>query len=257
MLVMDSGLGGIAVVRALRAAQPGLPLHYLADTAGFPYGMRSTADITARASALIAQLAPQLGGGPVVLACNTLSTLCLDQLRGRFPDLTFIGTVPAVKVAAKQSLSRRFTLLATPNTAQSAYSMELIRLFADGCVVDSYGAPGLAAMAERLLLGDAPDTEALRAELAPAFHDDARGRTDCIVLGCTHYPLILDALSAVAPWPVTFIDSSDAIARHALKQPGTPPPHSIAYVTAPADQPRYRALFAREGFAQLDSITVS
>ena len=197
MLIMDSGLGGLSVVRAPRAARPGLPLTYLADTAGFPYGDRAPDDIAARAVRLIATLAARQPLGPVVLACNTLSTLCLAQLRAAFP-YDFVGTVPAVKTAAAQSKTRRFTLLATPNTAQGRYTEALIAEFAQGCVVDVHPAPHLAADAENLLLGNAVDPAKLRADLAPAFHDDARGRTDSIVLGCTHYPLILKELSAVA-----------------------------------------------------------
>lgn len=247
MIVIDSGLGGISVVRALRAARPGMALTYLADTAGFPYGKRSAADIGARAIALLRAATATEAPGAVVVACNTLSTLCLDALRAAF-TFPFVGTVPAVKVAAQLSVTRRFTLLATPNTAQSTYSANLIAQFAQGCVVDCYGAPNLAAMAERMLLGERVDAAALAAELAPAFTDDARGKTDAVVLGCTHYPLIMDALTAAAPWPVRWVDSGEAIARRALAQADVPPARSVAYVTRAADVPRYRDLFTREGF---------
>lgn len=249
MIVMDSGLGGISVVRALRALSP-QPLVYLADTAGFPYGKRSADDITTRARAIVATLIARHPGTSVVLACNTLSTLCLSALRHEFPNTAFVGTVPAIKTASALSKTRRFTLLATPNTADSSYSADLIAQFAADCVVDRYGAPNLAAMAESILLGEAITDDALRAELSPAFHDDAHGKTDCIVLGCTHYPLIEDRLKRVAPWPVTFIDSSEAIARRALSFASTPATTSIAYVTSKADIPRYESLFQREGFTQ-------
>ncbi len=257
MLVMDSGLGGLSVVRALRAAQPGLVLHYLADTAGFPYGSRDPAALTARAISLLRTVVMQGSPSTIVLACNTLSTLSLETLRQAFP-YPFVGTVPAVKVAAAQSVTRRFTLLATPNTAQSSYSGALISEFAPDCVVDCYGAPNLASYAEQILLGKPVDRDALRAEIAPAFQDDARGKTDAVVLGCTHYPLILEQLQEVAPWPVAWIDSGDAIARRALTFAAQEEPAvgaSIAYVTAAADQARYEDVFWREGFTKVRLLT--
>lgn len=249
MLVMDSGLGGLSVVRALRTLQPGLPLTYLADTAGFPYGKRSASEITKRASSLITTLSTHETASPIILACNTLSTLCLADLRVHFTT-PIVGTVPAIKPASQQSASRRFTLLATPNTAISSYTSGLIDQFARDCIVDIYGAPRLAAIAESILLGDPVDEQALREELAPAFHADARGKTDCLILGCTHYPLIAAHIHKLAPWPVTLIDSSEAIARRALSLEATPPTASIAYVTAAADIVRYQPIFAAEGFQE-------
>jgi glutamate racemase len=248
MIVIDSGLGGIAVARALRALAPDLPFAYLADTAGFPYGSRSVEDINARAAALIRALEKVTALSTVVLACNTLSTLCLAELRAQFP-YHFVGTVPAIKVAGNFSKTRRFTLLATPNTVASSYSQKLIGEFASDCVVDRYGAPNLAAYAECSLLGEIIPADVWRNELAPAFHNDAQGKTDAVILGCTHYPLVLEQLRKAAPWEVQWIDSSEAIARRALSQP-VAPVAPVAYVTAEKDVARYAPLFTREGFAQ-------
>lgn len=237
------------MVRALRQLAPQQPLHYLADTAGFPYGRRAPAEITARAVTLLRALEVERHYRAVVLACNTLSTLCLEQLRAEF-SCPFVGTVPAVKVAASQA--RRFTLLATPNTVDSDYSKHLISQFAAGCVVDRVAAPNLAMMAERALLGDTLDEDALASEIAPAFHDDASGRTEALVLGCTHYPLLLASMRRVAPWKVTWIDSSDAIARRALTLGGEGVQHSdTAIITGGAVRAAYEAAFAREGFGEL------
>jgi glutamate racemase len=256
MFVIDSGLGGLSVVRALRAARPVLPLVYLADTAGFPYGARAASDLLGRASSLTTQLVAAHGAAPIVIACNTLSTLCLADLRAAF-TYPFVGTVPAIKVAASLSKTRRFTLLATPNTTRSPYSDALIAQFAADCVVDAVGAPRLAPLAEQLLLGESISVEEIRTEIAPAFHDDARGRTDTIILGCTHYPLILPQLKAAAPWEVHWVDSSEAIARRALSLDDTAhTPRSIAYVTAEADVARYQPLFLREGFDDVRALSV-
>lgn len=238
------------MVRALKATHPHRALTYVADTAGFPYGARSPENITARATVLIRAVHGLHPHSPIVLACNTLSTLSLEALRVAF-STPLVGTVPAIKPAALLSTTRRFTLLATPNTAASRYSSALVAEFASDCVVDCYGAPNLAAMAEARLLAGGLDREALRAELAPVFHDDARGKTDCVVLGCTHYPLLREEILAVAPWPVTLVDSSAAIARRALSLADAPPEQSIAYVTAEVDVARYREVFLHEGFAEV------
>ncbi len=254
MIVIDSGLGGIAVARALRRQAPGLSFAYLADTAGFPYGSRSAGEIMARAVAIVEALAGRVELSTIVLACNTLSTLALAALRTQFPHYHFVGAVPAIKVAAAQA--QRFTLLATPNTAQSEYSKQLISAFAAHCVVDAYGAPNLARYAEAQLLGETVDAAAWRSELAPAFFDDARGKTEAVILGCTHYPLVLAQLEQAAPWPVTWIDASDAIARRALALPHASVP-AQAFVTAATDVVRYEAIFHREGFGEVSALGVS
>ncbi len=251
---MDSGLGGISVLRATLAFAPKIPLTYLCDTAGFPYGNRSNDEITTRVIALLDAVRTATNFSTVVLACNTLSTASLAILRQRYAT-RFVGTVPAIKVAAAQSKTRRFTLLATPNTAHSRYSKNLIAEFASDCVVDCYGAPNLARIAEEWMLGGTLDETTLRAEIAPAFMDDARGKTDAVILGCTHYPLLLDVLQRLAPWPVQWIDTSQAIARQALKYGANNDLiASVAYVTAPEDIVRYAPLFTAEGFAETKAL---
>lgn len=255
MLVMDSGLGGISVVRALRGQQPGRKLTYLADTAFFPYGGRDASTLAQRAATLIETVAEATQPGTVVLACNTLSTLCLAQLRDML-SLPLVGTVPAIKTAASHSKTKRFTMLATPNTAHSIYTNDLVEQFASACVVDAVAAPNLAQIAEKLLLGEKVADDVIAAELKPVFNDDAKGRTDAVVLGCTHYPLILDRLKKNAPWEVEWIDSGDAIARRALSlvDAETAPARAVAYVTAEADVERYREVFTREGFDSVEAL---
>lgn len=258
ILVLDSGLGGLSVVRALRDTLPAAPLVYVADTAAFPYGTRPAHDICARASAVVSQALATHAIGLIVIACNTLSTLCLSQLRA-LHALPFVGTVPAIKVAAERSLSKRFTLLATPNTVDSAYSTELIASFASGCVVDRVGAPHLAALAERYLLEGTLDKALLACDIAPCFHEDRRGKTDMLVLGCTHYPFLSEAIAEAAPWQVAQIDPAPAIAQQAKRiwsQPPVQPVHH-AYVTREEDITRYRSAFARFGFSDTGSFTVA
>lgn len=257
MAIIDSGLGGISVVRAIRAFAPELPLLYAADTAGFPYGGKGADEITARAVQMVEALRRQHRLERVVVACNTLSTLSLAALRAYFSDISFVGTVPAIKVAAERSQSRRFTLLATPNTAHSPYSKSLIDQFAQGCVVDAYGAPNLAQLSEDYVLGGEVVQSAWIDELAPCFYDDLRGRTDTVILGCTHYPLVIKELQRLAPWPVAWIDSSEAIARQALREFANTGGDAAAYVTDSRDCEQYQALFAREGLGDCHTLDLN
>lgn len=246
--ILDSGLGGISIARALRRLAPDLPLTYLADTAAFPYGMLPPEAVTARGIALVEALQQQKPLRIVVLACNTLSTLALDALRQRFSEMHFVGTVPAIKVAAQHSKTRRFTLLATPNTAHSDYSKRLIAQFAPDAMVDCYGAPQLARYCEAAMLGEeVPDAE-WAAQITPAFFSEGECRTDHVILGCTHYALCLEQLEKHACWPVAWVDSSDAVARQVLRLVGdTAHAGSMrGFVTRAADMLRYAPVYARE-----------
>jgi glutamate racemase len=120
--------------------------------------------------------------------------------------------VPAIKPACAASATRRVSVLGTEATVAREYTRGLIRDFAEDCQVTLVGSRRLAAYAEAELAGAPVSDAALGAELAPCFVDDGR-RTDTVVLACTHYPLLLDRLRQLAPWPVNFIDPAPAIAR--------------------------------------------
>ena len=213
VLVFDSGLGGLTVLSALARARPDLHLYYAADDAAFPYGRLDDQALVARVAAVMERLIERIRPSLVVIACNTASTLALPVLRARFA-IPFVGTVPAIKPACAQSRTKRVSVLATPGTVRRDYTKELIRDFAGDCRVTLVGAERLASLAEVALRGEKVADEAIKAEIAPCFVDDA-GRTDSIVLACTHYPLILDRMKEIAPWPVIWIDPAEAIARRA------------------------------------------
>ncbi|MCS0504541.1 glutamate racemase [Ancylobacter mangrovi] len=228
ILVFDSGLGGLSVFRELARTRPDARFVYAADDAGFPYGGREEGALVARVlgvmDALIARIAPDA----VVIACNTASTLVLPALRARYP-IPFVGTVPAIKPACEGSLSRQVSVLATPGTAHRDYTQALIRDFAGGCAVNLVGSARLAALAEAAMRGEQVADDDIAAESAPAFLREGRARTDTIVLACTHYPLILDRLERLAPWPVRWIDPAAAIARRLSSLIGP-----VAFAASPA-----------------------
>lgn len=222
ILVFDSGLGGLTVFAQARRARPDARFVYAADDAGFPYGRLGEAELVGRVLAVMERLIERHEPDLVVIACNTASTLVLPPLRQRF-SLPFVGTVPAIKPAAERSASKRFSVLATPGTVARDYTRGLVETYAHGCRVTLVGSRRLAGLAEAELHG-APASDAdILAEIAPCFVADAEGRTDVVVLACTHYPLLLPRLERLAPWPVTWIDPAPAIARRMAQLVGAAP----------------------------------
>ncbi|MBB4260743.1 MULTISPECIES: glutamate racemase [unclassified Bradyrhizobium] len=213
ILVFDSGLGGLTVLREVVAARPDAHFAYVADDAFFPYGHHSEDEIIARVVPLMGELIGTHDPDIVVIACNTASTLVLSHLRATY-SVPFVGTVPAIKPACAQSRTRRVSVLGTKGTVKREYTKALIRDFAQGCEVTLVGSPELASLAEAELSGASVSDGDILAELAPCFvGEDATSRTDTVVLACTHYPLLLDRLKRLAPWPVDWIDPAPAIAR--------------------------------------------
>lgn len=214
ILVFDSGLGGLTVLREVRAARPDAAIAYLADTAAFPYGALAEGEVVARVVAAIGREVEGRRPDVVVIACNTASTLVLPHLRTQF-ELPFVGTVPAIKPAAKATRTGMVSVLATPGTVKRDYTRALIDTYAYHLKVTLVGASGLAALAEADLRGAPVDDAEILRQIAPAFVTDGDRRTDTVVLGCTHYPLLAGRLERLAPWPVTWIDPAPAIARRA------------------------------------------
>jgi len=223
--VFDSGLGGLTVLREIVRARPDAHYVYVADDAFFPYGHHGENAIIARVVPLIGELIATHAPDLVVIACNTASTLVMSHLRERY-SVPFVGTVPAIKPACASSKTKRVSVLGTKGTVQREYTRALIRDFAQGCDVKLVGSAELASLAEAALNGIAVSDGDIFAELAPCFVGDGEGdtaRTDTIVLACTHYPLLMDRLTRLAPWPVDWIDPAPAIARRVsdlLQAPG-------------------------------------
>jgi len=211
ILIFDSGLGGLTVHREVRAARPHADILYVADDAGFPYNALKEPALVARVVTLISDLIAKHRPDLVVLACNTASTIVLPDLRKSL-SLPIVGTVPAIKPACSASVTRRVSVLGTQATVAREYTRALIRDYAQGCQVTLVGSKELAGYAEMELAGTPVADPALRAEIEACFVDDGQ-RTDTVVLACTHYPLLLERLRQVAPWPVNFIDPAPAIAR--------------------------------------------
>lgn len=216
ILVFDSGIGGLTVLREARVLLPGARFVYVADDDAFPYGDWDEGALRDRLVGLFGRLLDVHRPAISVVACNTASTLVLDALRVAYPGHAFVGTVPAIKPAAERTRSGLISVLATPVTINREYTHELIRQYAGRCEVTLVGSRVLAPLAEQYMLDGCVDEEAVRAEIAPCFIERGGRRTDIVVLACTHYPFLVNRMRKTAPWPVDWLDPSEAIARRTL-----------------------------------------
>lgn len=216
VLVFDSGVGGLTVLREMRILLPGRRFVYVADDAAFPYGSWDEGELRAHVVTLFGRLIAEHRPEVAVIACNTASTLVLADLRAAYPELPFVGTVPAIKPAAERTRSGLVSVLATPGTVKRQYTRDLINDWASRCHVRLVGSENLAALAETYMRDGFVDEEAVRREIAPCFVERDGKRTDIVVLACTHYPFLVNRMRKTAPWPVDWLDPAEAIARRSV-----------------------------------------
>jgi len=240
ILFLDSGIGGLSVLAAVRALLPAAPVVYCADSAGFPYGTKSEAEVSARVAGLLGRLTERLSPSIVVIACNTASTIALGFVR---PVLAVpvVGTVPAIKPAAERSLTRVIGVLGTEATVRQPYVDDLSARYAADCLVLRHGASSLVEAAEAKLRGETPDPQIFRDAVEGLGNQPGGDRLDTIVLACTHFPLVAEELAAACRPGVSFVDGAAGIARRvahlsSLKReenasPNTPPPPGRAIFT--------------------------
>lgn len=216
ILMFDSGIGGLTVLREARVLMPDRRFIYVADDAAFPFGAWEEPALRTHILELFARLLERFSPAISVIACNTASTLVIDALRERFPGHPFVGTVPAIKPAAERTRSGLVSVLATPGTVKRQYTRDLISKWAQKCHVRLVGSDKLAGLAEAYMRDGFVDEDAVRAEIAPCFVEHDGLRTDIVVLACTHYPFLANRMRKTAPWPVDWLDPAEAIARRAL-----------------------------------------
>lgn len=212
LLLFDSGVGGLSVLKKVRGILPGAPVIYVADNAGLPYGDKTEAQIAARVSGLLGRLTERLRPRLVCIACNTASTIALAAVR-EVLEVPIVGTVPAIKPAAVMTKTGVIGLLGTTATIRQAYVDRLEAEFASDKLLLRHGAPELVAAAEAKLRGE-PVDPAIYQRAAQALQEMPGGdRIDTVVLACTHFPLVQDELAEAFGPGVQFVDGSDGIAR--------------------------------------------
>ena len=259
ILVFDSGVGGLSVLAAIRALIPNAPIVYAADSAGFPYGTRSAAEVAARVPALLGRLAERYDPLLIVIACNTASTIALDSVRAAL-DLPIVGTVPAIKPAAARSATRAIGVLGTAATIVQPYVDRLAEEFAADCLVLRHGSAELVELVEARLRGEATDEAAFARILDGLLGQPGGERIDTIVLACTHFPLVEAELAAAAPRPIAFVDGKEGIARRTAwlaRDHAWPdsPSEGVAVFTGPAGRAEaYRPAFAAYGLTRIETL---
>ena len=215
---LDSGTGGIPYMLLLKEKSPERRCVYLGDTVHFPYGEKSFEEIVSCSSHAISQIIDRWNPRAVIIACNTISVTALDELRKLYPGLPIIGTVPAIKLAAKVSINKKIGFLATNASVNHPYSQKLIEDFASDCQVLKRGDPDLIDFIEHRLF-TATREEKMAAVMPAVDYFNSCG-CDTIILGCTHFTHMareIDEAFASKSWRKVFVvDSRDGVSNHAL-----------------------------------------
>ncbi|HTP29113.1 MAG TPA: glutamate racemase [Anaeromyxobacteraceae bacterium] len=212
--IFDSGIGGLTVLKAILERLPGLDTVYLGDTARVPYGSKSPEVVTRyslRNAGFLAARAVDL----IVVACNTASAVALPALRETYA-VPVLGVVePGARVAGRDSRSGRIGVIGTESTIASAAYQRAIRAARPGAHVVARACPLFVPLAEEGWVS--PEDEVVRAVARRYLEPFAAADIDTLVLGCTHYPLLKDAIAAALP-KIALVDSAAAIAAEVSMQ---------------------------------------
>ncbi|MFP3019086.1 MAG: glutamate racemase [Arsenophonus sp.] len=213
ILIFDSGVGGLSVYREVRKLLPDLCYIYAFDNDAFPYGEKSKEFILERIIHIFNKIQQKYILAIAIIACNTASIVSLNVLRTYF-KFPIIGVIPAIKPAAKLTRNGIIGLLATKMTINENYTRNLIERFAVNCKVEMIASSELVELAEKKLHGQMISKEVLASILKQWLK--MKEPPDTIVLGCTHFPLLLLELKEILLKGMRIIDSGAAIARRAV-----------------------------------------
>ena len=211
--VFDSGVGGISVLRHLRRRMPGERYLYFGDSANAPYGSRPTGEVRDLTLAAVEKLVREVPVKALVIACNTATAAAVKDVRKKYPQLIVVGIEPALKLAADHFPGGRVGVMATEVTLREEKFDTLLHRFDENCSVAKIPAPGLVQLVETGR-ADAAETEALLRDILTPYI----GKLDALVLGCTHYPFVAQAISRVLGDGVTLLDGGDGTARETQRR---------------------------------------
>ena len=204
--VFDSGMGGLTVLRALRARLPQESFVYLGDTARLPYGTKSQHTVQQYAIQM-ARLLVDRQIKALVIACNTATTAALPCLQALLPDIPVLGVVsPGAAAAVAATSNQRIAVLATETTIAANAYQQLICERLPGVAIHARACSVLVALAEEGMVDNALAREALLHYLSGVVDEDT------ILLGCTHFPVFKPLLKTLLPARVQVVDSADATA---------------------------------------------
>lgn len=206
--ILDSGIGGLTVWREILSLLPQESTIYIGDSANAPYGDKDPQEIHQLARKLILFLLKKKVK-LIVVACNVITTTCIDSLRNEFKDIPIIGTVPVVKKAAEKTRKKRIGILSTNGTAKSLYQKHLVEQYASGVYVLNRGTNRLVPLIEHGELEGVKIETLLKKDLEPFLKE----KVDVIALGCTHFPFVKNSIQKILGTKILLLDSGEAIAR--------------------------------------------
>jgi len=206
--IIDSGVGGLSIMKTINAQLPSEALVYVADTAFAPYGEKSTLEIVQRVNIITAKLL-NVPIKALVVACNTATVNAIDQLRTQYPSLPIIGVEPAIKPAVKLSCNKKIGLLVTQATAVNPRFLALVKQHSNGADVIIQACPGLVQLIEQGLHNSPQCFELLRHYLTPLMAQ----QIDTLVLGCTHYPFLADSIHAITGTNIALVETAEPVGK--------------------------------------------
>lgn len=212
--VFDSGLGGLTIVATMLRHLHGAEIIYIADTANAPYGEKTKEQILDYSIRLTEHLIRHYQIDALVVACNTATSAAIAELREKYPYLIIVGTEPGLKPAISHSLTKNVGVLATPATLEGTKYKALVAMLSEHYHVQVYEqpCPGLVQQIEAGETDSENTLSILENWLAPM----RSANVDTIVLGCTHYPLVKNAIQQVMQRSITFIDSAEGVTKRLL-----------------------------------------
>ncbi|UDG80570.1 Glutamate racemase [Candidatus Hartigia pinicola] len=260
ILILDSGVGGLSIYRECKKIALNAQYIYTFDNEAFPYGEKSEEFITKRVYKIVDAIKKRHSLTIAVIACNTASAGSLSILRSHF-NFPIVGIVPVIQSAIKLTKNGVVGLLATKATVNRKYTNELIKRFSMNCKILSLGSSDLVQLAERKLYGE---TISLR-EIAQAVKSWLKmlEPPDTIILGCTHFPLLIEELKTVLPHNTKFVDSGMKTAKKVInlidnqKDIILTNKKNFAYcLTMKQNMQNLHPALSAEGFSSLKKLTI-
>ena len=213
ILVFDSGVGGVSVLRHLRRMLPQENFLYYGDDANAPYGAKTTRQVQELTMAVIENLLSRGPAKALVVACNTATSAAIGQLRQQYPDLIVVGIEPALKPAADRFPGGHIGIMATRVTLREKKLKDLMARYGENCAISCIPAPGLVELVEQGL-GNTTQAEALLRPILEPYRD----KLDALVLGCTHYPFAEAAITRILGERTLLLDGGEGTARQTRRR---------------------------------------
>ena len=211
--VFDSGVGGVSVLRELRALMPGERFYYFGDSANAPYGKKTTEKVRELTLAAGRKLLEERDCKALVVACNTATAAAITDLREKYPDRIVVGIEPALKLACDRHPGGTVGIMATDVTLREQKLAALMERVKRDCTVIRVKAPGVVELVEAGM-ADTDEAVALMAEILGPYAD----RLNALVLGCTHYPFMKKAMAKVLGDSAELLDGGEGTARETRRR---------------------------------------